>query len=148
MVLLKIVDLVRVHIIYTFLVETISTRFYWLTCRNQKLVENKPQQQRQNKKLQHKRLKQRRSTQNCKRCTFLENLRTITQEGSMKTRQMTHFFLSTFSALTVCNIHFYIWKWSKFIFLWSHLWPILVCKIHQFWAKATNLDSSSYFSRK
>ena len=36
--LLKRVDLVIVRVIYTLLVETISTRFYWLTCRNQKLV--------------------------------------------------------------------------------------------------------------
>ena len=32
--LLKRVDLVIVRVIYTLLVETISTRFYWLTCRN------------------------------------------------------------------------------------------------------------------
>ena len=44
--LLKRVDLVIIHVIYTLLVETISTRFYWLTCRNQKLVQNKPLQQR------------------------------------------------------------------------------------------------------
>ena len=37
---------------------------------------------------------------------FLDNLKTITQEGNMETRQMTPFFSSTFSALTVCNIHF------------------------------------------
>ena len=49
---------------------------------------------------------------------------------------------------SVCQIHFYIWKWSKFIFLWSPLWSILVCKIPQFWAKATDLDSPLYFSRK
>ena len=41
---------------------------------------------------------------------FLDNLRTITQEGNMETRQMTAFFSSTFSTLTVCNIHFCIWK--------------------------------------
>ena len=43
---------------------------------------------------------------------FLDKLRAITQEGSTETRQVTT-FLSTFSALTVCNIHFYIWKWPK-----------------------------------
>ena len=73
---------------------------------------------------------------------FLDNLRTITQEGSTETRQMTP-FLSTFSDLTVCNIHYYIWKWSKFIFLWSSLWSLLICKIPQFWAKATDSDSHS-----
>ena len=34
----------------------------------------------------------------------------------MEARQMAPFFSSTFSALTVCNIHLCIWKWSKFIF--------------------------------
>ena len=32
--------------------------------------------------------------------------------------------------------------------MWSPHWFILVCKIPQLWAKATNLDSPSYFSRK
>ena len=50
---------------------------------------------------------------------FLDNLRTIIQERNTETRKMIPSFLSTFSALTVCNIHFYIWKWSKFIFLWG-----------------------------
>ena len=36
---------------------------------------------------------------------------------------------SIFSTLTVCKIHFCIWKNSKFIFMWSQLWPILACKI-------------------
>ena len=51
-----------------------------------------------------------RSAQNCKQFTFLGNLSTITQEGNMGTRRMTPFFSSTFSTLTVCNIHFCIWK--------------------------------------
>ena len=34
------------------------------------------------------------------KCTFIDNLRTITQEGNMETRQMTP-FLSTFSTLFV-----------------------------------------------
>ena len=36
----------------------------------------------------------------------MDNLRTITQEGNMETRQKTPFFSSTFSVLTACNIHF------------------------------------------
>ena len=32
------------------------------------------------------------SAQNYKKCTFLDNLRNITQEGNMKTRQVTPFF--------------------------------------------------------
>ena len=35
-----------------------------------------------------------------------------------------HIFSSTFSTLTVCNIRFYITKWSKFIFMWSPLWSV------------------------
>ena len=33
-----------------------------------------------------------RSAQNCKKCPFLDNLKTITQEGNMETRQMIPFF--------------------------------------------------------
>ena len=54
---------------------------------------------------------------------------------NMKTREMIPFFFIYFSALTVCNIHFWIWKYSKFIFTWSPLWSILVCKIPQFLVK-------------
>ena len=161
---------------------TISTRFYWWTCRNRKIVQDKPLQLRlfdlilgfwqfffifwlliwmvAQTLIRHvifwqTAIKTFRSIYvNCfntlrfpaevrtklLKMHFLDNLRAITQEGSTETRQMTH-FLSTFLTLTVCNIHFYIWKWSKFIFLWSPLWSILVCKIPQFWAKATDLDS-------
>ena len=45
--------------------------------------------------------------------SFLDNLKTITQKGNMETRQITPFFSSTFSDLTVCNIHFWIWKYTK-----------------------------------
>ena len=45
-----------------------------------------------------------RSAQNFKTCTFLDNLRTIAQEGNMETRQMTPFFIYFFCA--VCNIDF------------------------------------------
>ena len=37
---------------------------------------------------------------------------------------------------------------SKFIFMSSSLWLILLCKIPQFWAKATTSESSSSFSGK
>ena len=49
-----------------------------------------------------------RSAQNYKNPLFLDNLRTITLEGNMKTRQMTPFFSSVFSALTVCTFIFVI----------------------------------------
>ena len=54
-----------------------------------------------------------RSAQNCKKYTFLDNLQTITQEGNMETRQMTPFFLATFSTLNVCNIHFFLFENSQ-----------------------------------
>ena len=44
-----------------------------------------------------------------KKITAFENLRTITQERNMETRHITP-FLSNFSALTVCDIDFCIWK--------------------------------------
>ena len=44
-----------------------------------------------------------------------------------------YFFLFTFWALTVCDIHFWIWKLSKFTFMGSRFWSILVCKIPEFW---------------
>ena len=49
-----------------------------------------------------------RPAQSYKKCTFLDNLRTLTKEGNMETTQMTPFFSSTFSALTVYNIYFCI----------------------------------------
>ena len=42
-------------------------------------------------------------------------------------------FLSTFWAVTVCDIHFCIWKLSKFIFMGVLLSSILVCKMPEFW---------------
>ena len=69
----------------------------------------------------------------CKKCTILGSLRTIIQEGKKENRQMTPFFSSTFWALTVCDIHFCIWKMSKFIFMGSPLWFILVCKLPEIW---------------
>ena len=74
--------------------------------------------------------------------------RTITQGRNIETRQMTSFFSSAFCARTVCNIYFCISKHSKFIFKIHFLGSILVCKISQFWAKATNSDSPLCFSRK
>ena len=47
-----------------------------------------------------------RSAQNCKKFTCLDNLRTITQEENMNTRQMTTFCSSSFSVLNACNIYF------------------------------------------
>ena len=64
---------------------------------------------------------------------FFGNLRTMTLEGKKETRQMTPLFSSTVWALTVCDIYFCIWKLSKFIFMESPLWSILVYKLPEFW---------------
>ena len=76
----------------------------------------------------------------CKKCTSLNNLRTITQEGNMEAREMTPFFSSPFSALTVCNSHFCISKYSKFIFMWS----ILFCRTPKF--RQTLPIGTAYYS--
>ena len=66
------------------------------------------------------------------KCTFLT---TITLNGNMKLRQMTQFHLSN---------SFGIWKYSKFFFMLSPLWSILICTIPQvltksiFWQKFFN----------
>ena len=41
--------------------------------------------------------------------------------------------LTTFRALIACDIHFCIWELSKFIFVGSPIWFILVSKILEFW---------------
>ena len=66
-----------------------------------------------------------RSAQNCKECTFLDKLRTITQEENMETRQMSLFTPSPFPAPTVYNndIHFCIWKKVKIHF---HMVPSFI----------------------
>ena len=71
---------------------------------------------------------------NLQKCTILGSLRTITQEGKKETRQMIPFFSSTFWALTDCDIHFCIWKMSKFVFMGSpfdqNLFPFNSGNIH------------------
>ena len=54
----------------------------------------------------------------------------------METGQMSRLFSFTFSALTVCNIYFWIWNYSKLVFICSPLSSILVCKITQSWVKS------------
>ena len=74
-----------------------------------------------------------RSVQISRKCTILGNLRTITQERKKETRPITPYFHQKVWGLTFCDIHFCIWKMSEFVFMGSHLWSILVCKIHKFW---------------
>ena len=77
-----------------------------------------------------------RSAQICKNCIFLDNSNTITQKENMETREMTPYFSNTFTALIVCNIHFWTWKYLKSIFMWSLIWSIRVCKTPQFLTKS------------
>ena len=85
-----------------------------------------------------------RSARNYKKFNFSENLRTITKERNIETIQMTPFFSSTFSALAVCNIYFWNWKYSKFIFMWSPFWSILVCKMPQFFGQKLPIRAAHY----
>ena len=51
------------------------------------------------------------------------------------TRLFRCIYVNCFNRLrfpAVCNIHFWIWKYSKFIFMWCPIWSTLVCKIPQF----------------
>ena len=68
---------------------------------------------------------------NLQKIHFLDNLRTITQEGSMETKQMTSFFSCTFSNLFVIFISEFENAQNAF-----SCWSILVCKIPQFLAKS------------
>ena len=81
-----------------------------------------------------------RSAQNCQKCIFLDYLRTLIQEGNI-TREMTPFLSSSFLALTVCNIHFWIWKYPTFIFIWSPLGPFQSLKYLNIWPKATDSET-------
>ena len=69
------------------------------------------------------------SAQNWEKYTFLDNLRTITQEENMETKQMTLFFRSTFSALTVTFIFLFENSQNLFLFgppfrpFWSMKYP-------------------------
>ena len=71
----------------------------------------------------------------CKKCTFLENLQTTTQEGNMETRQRTSFFSSAFSNLTVTSIFLFENGQNPFC-CGPPLWFILVFKIPHFLAKS------------
>ena len=81
-----------------------------------------------------------RLAQNCKKYTFLDNLRTIIQEGNMEIRQLNPFFLSSFSLKLT------------FIFVFKNSQNSLSCgppfapfwsEIPQFWEKAINADNPS-----
>ena len=84
---------------------------------------------------------------NLQKMYFVDNLRTITQEGSMETRQMTPFFPPTFSNLFVIFTSEFENPQNSFLCgpLVGPFWSV---KYLIFWPKATNSDSSSHFSRK
>ena len=74
--------------------------------------------------------------------TSARNLSLLKQITSMHLKGLvTHFQKVVFVTmlwLTVYKIHFHV----------AYLWSILFCKRPQFWAKATDSDILSYFSRK
>ena len=85
---------------------------------------------------------------NLQKCTFLDNFSTITQEGNTKTRQMTLFSSSTFSDLTFCIIISKFENTQNYFSPGPHFGPFWSVKPLNFWPKATDSDSLSYFSRK
>ena len=88
-----------------------------------------------------------RSGQNCRKYTFFGNLWTITQEKNMeKLDKWSHFCICFFRSNCLQHSFLYL-KTAKIYFHVVPLWSILVCKIPQFWEKATDSDNPSYFSR-
>ena len=83
------------------------------------------------------------SAQNCKNYLFSDNLKTITPDGNIKTRQITPFFI--YFSRSNCNIHFWIWKYSKLLSCGPPFGPFWSVKYLNFWPKATDLDRSPYF---
>ena len=71
-----------------------------------------------------------------KNCTFLGNLRIITQKGNMETRQMTQFFSSYFSALFVT----FISEFENTQNLFSYGTPLVHSGIPQFSAKSYQFE--------
>ena len=72
----------------------------------------------------------------------------LTQKGNMETRQMTHFL----------HLLFPLWLFVTFVSEFENTQssfscgpsfdPVWYVKYLKFWPKTTDLDSSSYFSRK
>ena len=85
-----------------------------------------------------------RSAKICKKCTIFGNVRTMTQKGKKETRQMTPFSSPTFWALTVCDIHFCIWKMSKFIFMGSPFGPFWSANYLNFGVESCEIRTLSY----
>ena len=63
-----------------------------------------------------------RSPQNCKKSTFLDNLRTVTQEGNIETRQIPPFFCSLFPLQLFITFILYL----KTVKIHLHVVPPLV----------------------
>ena len=86
------------------------------------------------------------STELQKKSTFLENLRTIILEGNMETRQVTPFFIYFFRLK--CSF-IYEFENTQNSFScgppFGQFWSV---KYVSFWPKATDSESSSYFSRQ
>ena len=60
---------------------------------------------------------------------FFRQFKNHNSERKHGNSTMTPFVSSTVNALTVCNIHFCIWKYSKFISMWFPLRSILVWSV-------------------
>ena len=81
---------------------------------------------------------------------FLDNLRGISQEGSMETRQITSFFSSTYSPLTVCNIHFLFENSQNSFSCGNPLRVIPICNVEKRWINVVyfNVDINNVRQRR
>ena len=77
-----------------------------------------------------------RSVQKCKKCSFLDNLRTITQERKMETGQITLFYFIYFLRSNCLYHSFLNLKILKIHFHVVPLWIVLACKTPQFLEKS------------
>ena len=76
-----------------------------------------------------------RSVRKCKKCSFLDNLRTITQERIMETGQITLFYFIYFLRSNCLYHSFLNLKILKIHFHVVALWIVLACKTPQFLEK-------------
>ena len=76
-----------------------------------------------------------RPVQKCKKCSFLDNLRTITQERIMETGQITLFYFIYFLRSNCLYHSFLNLKILKIHFHVVALWIVLACKTPQFLEK-------------
>ena len=85
------------------------------------------------------------SAWNCKNCIFSDNLRTITEDGIIKTRQFIPFFHLLFALKLLVTFTSEFKNIQNSFSCAPRFGPFCSVKYLNFWPKATDLDSSPYF---